>query len=356
MNTVEFKNEEKEIPINAKSKVIGKETAYHCKICDKYYASYKSYGNHTRSYHGKNKEKSKCPYCGNSFTRRDNLQQHIKLFHTSIDKQFVCTFCGELFVSRSSCMKHKEKCVKTMEYNEQHEHNIYVTKKIIQPITNSNETGKIKNHLANPDNKKSENNVMVNGYNGNYQQKLDNGVNCDCGDCEMYTTHKNVQIKKGTHNALQNNNASHHVFVNNIVNNNYVSKPSEFYPERRVLQYTQRNQYIDNKVEPSLQYSTLKDSLVVRNENEHVSECYLVNKDEQQYPVSNEINDFGYDQENRHVSKEIYDGDSYYGENIFESNDQVSEALDCTNCNITFLTRHDYDNHKPFCEGKDCAV
>lgn len=87
-----------------------RETRFHCTICDKYYASYKSFGNHTRSYHSKNKEKAICEYCGNSFTRKDNLQQHIKLFHSSVQVTYSCTYCGKVFNSRSQCSKHKKHC------------------------------------------------------------------------------------------------------------------------------------------------------------------------------------------------------------------------------------------------------
>jgi Zinc finger, C2H2 type. len=90
-----------------------KKTEFYCKICDKYYASYKSFGNHTRSYHSLNKEKAKCEFCGNCFTRKDNLQQHIRLFHTSeIQTLYKCTFCEQNFMSRNSLSRHKLECVK----------------------------------------------------------------------------------------------------------------------------------------------------------------------------------------------------------------------------------------------------
>ena len=90
-----------------------KKTEFYCKICDKYYASYKSFGNHTRSYHSLNKQKAKCVYCGNCFTRKDNLQQHIRLFHTSeIQTLYKCTFCEQNFMSRNSLSRHKLECVK----------------------------------------------------------------------------------------------------------------------------------------------------------------------------------------------------------------------------------------------------
>ena len=89
-----------------------KKTEFYCKICDKYYASYKSFGNHTRSYHGSNKEKAQCNFCGNCFTRKDNLQQHIRLFHSSVQAKFSCKFCSEKFESRTSLTKHKQICSK----------------------------------------------------------------------------------------------------------------------------------------------------------------------------------------------------------------------------------------------------
>ena len=94
-----------------------KKTEFYCKICDKYYASYKSFGNHTRSYHSSNKEKAQCSYCGNCFTRKDNLQQHIRLFHSSVQAKFSCKYCGETFESRSPLSKHKQICAKKSSYN-----------------------------------------------------------------------------------------------------------------------------------------------------------------------------------------------------------------------------------------------
>lgn len=94
-----------------------KKTEFYCKICDKYYASYKSFGNHTRSYHGSNKEKAQCNFCGNCFTRKDNLQQHIRLFHSSVQAKFSCKFCPEKFESRTSLTKHKQNCSKKSSLN-----------------------------------------------------------------------------------------------------------------------------------------------------------------------------------------------------------------------------------------------
>ena len=91
-----------------------KKTEFHCTICDKYYASYKSFGNHTRSYHSVNKQKAQCTFCGNCFTRKDNLQQHIRLFHSEMQTTFACKFCGESYTSRNMLSKHKQDCVKKL--------------------------------------------------------------------------------------------------------------------------------------------------------------------------------------------------------------------------------------------------
>lgn len=90
---------------------IKKKTKFYCKQCDKYYASYKSFGNHTRSYHTSNKEKAQCPHCGNCFTRKDNLQQHIRLFHSSEVTKYSCKFCGSTFQYRNALTKHKPNCL-----------------------------------------------------------------------------------------------------------------------------------------------------------------------------------------------------------------------------------------------------
>eukprot|EP00111_Clytia_hemisphaerica_P018321 TCONS_00054211-protein len=106
-------NEQKEQDL-VKNEDTKKKTEFHCTICDKYYASYKSFGNHTRSYHSVNKQKAQCTFCGNCFTRKDNLQQHIRLFHSEMQTTFACKFCGESYSSRNMLSKHKQDCVKKL--------------------------------------------------------------------------------------------------------------------------------------------------------------------------------------------------------------------------------------------------
>ena len=195
-----------------------KETQFHCVLCDKYYASYKSYGNHTRSYHSKNKEKSRCEYCGNLFTRKDNLQQHIKLFHTAQQTVFACPFCGKTFNSRNTCTKHKKLC----SYR-----NIDQSDKLYEDNNNNNTHDHVYKYFNNDDNALPNKTALFN------DRQLTNGLQTStvAGPITLRERETRSNLSLGVdivRNELSESNRSSYNNDNNNNNNNLEKEQGKY--------------------------------------------------------------------------------------------------------------------------------
>lgn len=237
------------------------ETEYYCVKCKKYYASYKSYGNHMRSYHSKNKEKSKCPHCGNCFTRRDNLQQHIRLFHMGKGLTYACENCHWSFSTKYGYLKHKRNCFRShvKEHLPQNDNNIKVSSREIVS----------KERECRPD-------LVVANY--PFGQACDNKMDMISG----FYCSKHSQDKKSVHNFKENNLCERH--------------------EQTYLHEAHKSWH-----------------LIKSHEEEMVNGGRCELSDESKC---------------KHVQPDCV----------------INKALDCTVCNITFLTEQDYNDHKPYCE------
>ena len=284
-------------PLNSKTKTssVKGETEYYCQACDRYYASFKSYGNHVRSYH-KEKEKSKCMYCGNSFTRHDNLQQHIKLFHSELDKQHVCANCGEVFVNRGTYSRHTKKCALTrVGYLELEENNITTG------IVNGTRTFQDGSNVIAPMKKKQR----LEESSGVWNKTCTKQSSCNCEECwRVYRKerdslfgemNKGEEVEPTLHSKENNKNNE-----NKGVQHNTITS--------RGTNPTKMNSrtWVPDTIPLSASNSVDGNQNLVLDENCNINPCSGVNGD---------------------------------------------QVLDCIHCNITFLNKNDYDDHKPFCIG-----
>jgi len=235
-----------------------KESSYHCKDCDRYYASNKSYGNHLRWYHNGSTEKPTCPKCGNTFTRHDTLKQHIKVFHNEGNQKYSCPKCKETFHNYKYYAKHTPCEVKQNEMSMNSE----IRKEIVKASSSVN-SSRQSNKFHLPD--------------------------CDCKYC--------IQRK---YTSAQSTNANS-------------SKTSFRFHPYKIPEYYD-----------GVTFST-KQIL-----NKHLKDSSF-----EEFKVSKGSMECG---EKKTQSK----GKLHI--------DEDDKALDCASCNITFLSKHDYESHHPFCQ------
>lgn len=250
-----------------------KEKRHHCKKCDKYYASFKSYGNHIRSYHNNNIVKPQCQYCGNIFTRRDNLQQHIRLFHSIEDTKLSCQICNRPFLNKRNWIKHVEKCSKSGK-------NIKWTNRIVQRKKISPKKLNIVINEMNKTDKKPLHTVKIPGV-----------------GCQEVSCHSLNSIDS-TSKYPQQCSPNH----------------ADVFPTEKQFSYNINN--IKSKEEFNFKKSRTK-------------------KDLSTITLTSDLSCEG------KVGGKEYDG--------AEANNEVQKAMDCFVCDITFLSKEDYNCHLPFC-------
>lgn len=294
------------------NKLVPKETKYHCKICNKFYASFKSYGNHVRSYHNKNKEKSQCPHCGNCFTRHDNLQQHIKLFHCELDKQFVCTTCHDVFMNKSFYLRHYRKCQKSRKG----------FSKFVKDV------GKEQGNGRGPDSSYEDIKPIINN-------------NCVAQESERVDTKDLVCSRSNTKVEKFQIIDSSPNYIPSLQNFVVVFDHNKDYQTQLIKSKENDGQVIEN-LNRRLREETLPERNLVQAENPIYPSSIKFKKqiDESGLLINNtNCNDCTMFNEGAEIALGVTDS---------------CIALDCTICNITFLNKNDYENHKPYC--KDIAI
>ena len=84
-----------------------------CKICNKFYSSYKSLWNHNRKFH--NNIQRKCSInVQNCSTNVQNCSINVQ--NCSINKSLICDYCNKVFNNRSTKSMHKKICIKICIY------------------------------------------------------------------------------------------------------------------------------------------------------------------------------------------------------------------------------------------------
>jgi len=81
-----------------------KDRCSHCKICNKYYASYKSLWNHTNKFH-----LDKDTKCSLNVVKSDHMSSHSVVIN---QPNINCKFCNKIFQNRSNRWRHEKTCSK----------------------------------------------------------------------------------------------------------------------------------------------------------------------------------------------------------------------------------------------------
>ena len=81
-----------------------KDRCSHCKICNKYYASYKSLWNHNNKFHPDKDTK-----CSLNVVKSDHDSSHSVVIN---QPNTNCKYCNKIFQNRSNRWRHEKTCSK----------------------------------------------------------------------------------------------------------------------------------------------------------------------------------------------------------------------------------------------------
>ena len=198
-------------------------TEYNCKICNKKYASYKSYWNHNKNFHINNDNieiiKYKCKYCNKTFKCSSNMYEHQrkvceKKLNNNIENiKYKCKYCNKEFNNSSNMYKHQKKVCEVRIKNNENTTNTNIN---ITNNTNINNSNSNNNNITN--NITNNNNIIINSI-GN------ENIN-DLSDLEI----KNIltNIYDSIHKLIENLNFNerlpqNHSFCSTALNSPYIS-------------------------------------------------------------------------------------------------------------------------------------